>query len=286
MDHVNELTVVSKLRDLAADPANQPYIVRRSILPTLQKFLADKDPLVALRAAETLRFLSSHPDNPEYMCREKGLVPAVVRLYQSTPDPALKAVAADIMKNLRSAIKPQGSAAPNGTAAATVPPSPLRPESGSAEAATSSPAVAAAVPVPLAPPPEPPVPEFAIVLEVWDNTLKCDDVEKAVVAMKGVLSCVAMPESRAVRVVSRVEGSSLVAQLKQQGMAVDVADQKPYVPADPSDAGTTKPLVAAGENSLAARLQRQREERMRERDAQKEQETNMGRFFKKISSLW
>lgn len=68
---VNEVSVVTKLYKLALDPANQPYIVRRNILPTLVKFLSNKDTDVVQRSAETLQLLASHPDNPDYMCREK-----------------------------------------------------------------------------------------------------------------------------------------------------------------------------------------------------------------------
>eukprot|EP00667_Euglena_gracilis_P008321 EG_transcript_8427 len=271
---VNELTVVTKLRDLSADPANQPYIVRRNILPTLVKFLTNKDPQVVLRAAETLRFLSSHPDNPDYMCREKGLVQAVVKLYQSTPDPTLKAVVADIMRNLHSAIRKDG-------AGASPPASPAVARSEGGETPTAT------------PPREEPAkgPEYVVMLEVWDNTLRCDEVEKAVLPMKGVLSCVALPESRAVRVVTRLDGKEIVEHLKLQGMSVEVADQKPHVKEDTGDADGEyrKSLVASGENSLAARLKRQREERLKEREARAQQESSMSRFFRKVTSgvsLW
>eukprot|EP00668_Euglena_longa_P034492 GGOE01044307.1.p1 GENE.GGOE01044307.1~~GGOE01044307.1.p1 ORF type:complete len:291 (-),score=99.96 GGOE01044307.1:723-1541(-) len=268
---VNELTVVTKLRDLSADPANQPYIVRRNILPTLVKFLTNKDPQVVLRAAETLRFLSSHQDNPDYMCREKGLVQAVVKLYQSTPDATLKAVVADIMRNLHAAIKKEG-----GGASPPASPAQARPEGGE-------------VPMPASPPPKDP--EYVVMLEVWDNTLRCDEVEKAVLPMKGVLSCVALPESRAVRVVTRLDGNDIVEHLKRQGMSVQVADQKPHTKDDGGDVDGEyrKSLVAAGENSLAARLKRQREERLKEREARVQQESTMSRFFRKVTSgmsLW
>lgn len=42
--------------------------------------------------------------------------------------------------------------------------------------------------------------------------------------------------------------------------------------------------MASGENSLAARLKRQREERLKEREARAQQESSMSRFFRKVTS--
>ena len=101
----------------------------------------NKEPEVVQCTAETLRFLSSHPDNPEYMCREKGLVQSVVKQYQSTTDPKLKPVLADVMRNLHSAIpgaRKEGEKSPSKADTRT------EPDGG--EQATSAPKVATFTP--------------------------------------------------------------------------------------------------------------------------------------------
>eukprot|EP01062_Namystynia_karyoxenos_P028849 TRINITY_DN21790_c0_g2_i1.p1 TRINITY_DN21790_c0_g2~~TRINITY_DN21790_c0_g2_i1.p1 ORF type:complete len:387 (+),score=71.46 TRINITY_DN21790_c0_g2_i1:109-1161(+) len=68
------LPVALRLKSLASVTGNQPYIARKGVLPTLLKFLRSEQIAVQLSAAETLRLLSSHPDNPSVMAQDAELV--------------------------------------------------------------------------------------------------------------------------------------------------------------------------------------------------------------------
>lgn len=131
------------------------------------------------------------------------------------------------------------------------------------------------------------VSERTIVLELWDNAIRCEEVEKALLTIKGVISCVSMSETRAVRVIAKLEGQTLVEQLKELGLSVEVVDEKEGKDEDEGDREYQQSLISAGENSLAARLARQREERLKERQLRAQQESNMSKFFRKVTtSLW
>eukprot|EP00995_Heteronema_vittatum_P000499 NODE_1066_length_1078_cov_180.125364_g743_i0.p1 GENE.NODE_1066_length_1078_cov_180.125364_g743_i0~~NODE_1066_length_1078_cov_180.125364_g743_i0.p1 ORF type:complete len:254 (-),score=77.95 NODE_1066_length_1078_cov_180.125364_g743_i0:245-1006(-) len=248
---VNELTVVTKLRALSLDPNNQPYIVRRNILPTLLKFLTCGDKQVTLLAAETLNTLSSHPDNPDYMCREKGLVPAVVKLYQATPDPELKASLGGLMKNLHNAVPNAG--APKDKAAPAAPAAASAPESR------------------------------CLLFRLPTLTdASAPATEKAVLQLKGVVSCTCAVDDQVAKVyVQGLTDADFAAAMQEAGLQGEVVAQAPAVPSE-----YQRSLVASGENSLAARLERQKEERLKERQRQQAQEEGMGRFFRKITSAF
>ena len=86
-----------------------------------------------------------------------------------------------------------------------------------------------------------------------------------------------------------MEGKTLVEQLKAEGLSVEVVDEKEHnKDAEEEDHEYQQSLVTAGENSLAARLARQREERLKERQARAQQESNMSKFFRKVTtgSFW
>eukprot|EP01061_Rhynchopus_euleeides_P033990 TRINITY_DN57665_c0_g1_i1.p1 TRINITY_DN57665_c0_g1~~TRINITY_DN57665_c0_g1_i1.p1 ORF type:complete len:293 (+),score=86.71 TRINITY_DN57665_c0_g1_i1:54-932(+) len=100
---VTELNVVTRLLTLSSDVANQPYIARRGILPTLKKFLTHSDLEVQTTAAKTLKLLASHPDNPEFIAQENGLVAAVLQAYDGAEAPDLKAELEGVMTHLKSA---------------------------------------------------------------------------------------------------------------------------------------------------------------------------------------
>ena len=112
---------------------------------------------------------------------------AVVKLYQSTSDPKLKPILAEIMRSLHSAIPgAKGAARTSPTA------SPTKSTEGGEEATSQpvSPTVLLKE-------------ERVIMLELWDNAIRCEEVEKTALKIKGVISCVSLSETRAVRVIAR-----------------------------------------------------------------------------------
>ncbi|KAJ9473159.1 hypothetical protein DIPPA_23745 [Diplonema papillatum] len=119
MSGTTELTVVKRLHDLSGDVANQPYIARRGILPTLKKFMSNKNPEVQLTAVKTLRLLASHPDNPEFLVQEQGLLATVQSTYDTAPDGVLKTELDAVLEHLRPvasatpAAEPEAPAAPS-----------------------------------------------------------------------------------------------------------------------------------------------------------------------------
>jgi len=106
--HGGSLALVKRLKLLASDVDNQPVVCRRGILPSLLLFLQNTDPEVRHTAAETLVSLSSHPENPDCLCRERGLVQIVVSSYRSSKesDPVFHELCGTIIKNLESALHP------------------------------------------------------------------------------------------------------------------------------------------------------------------------------------
>ena len=98
------LTVVKRLHELSGDVANQPYIARRGILPTLKNFLGNSELEVQVIAARTLALLASHPDNPECISQEPGMIGAIVKAFQSTSDSELKETLDKVMGHLKTAL--------------------------------------------------------------------------------------------------------------------------------------------------------------------------------------
>ena len=80
--------VVNKLRTLALDRENQPVIVRRGVTTSLVSFLGQNHYHINVKviACETLKMLSSHPDNPELMAKEPNLVESLMALYKAEVD--------------------------------------------------------------------------------------------------------------------------------------------------------------------------------------------------------
>ncbi|KAF0978230.1 hypothetical protein FDP41_002745 [Naegleria fowleri] len=96
--------VVTKLRTLSMDRDNQPVIVRRGVTTSLVSFLSQPHYHVNVKviACETLKMLSSHPDNPELMAKEPSLVESLISMYKSEVDKtnALCVLIQDIINNL------------------------------------------------------------------------------------------------------------------------------------------------------------------------------------------
>ncbi|KAG2385907.1 hypothetical protein C9374_003056 [Naegleria lovaniensis] len=96
--------VVTKLRTLAMDRDNQPVIVRRGVTTSLVSFLSQPHYHVNVKviACETLKMLSSHPDNPELMAKEPSLIESLLSMYKSEVDKSnvLCVLIQDIINNL------------------------------------------------------------------------------------------------------------------------------------------------------------------------------------------
>eukprot|EP00760_Papus_ankaliazontas_P025474 PhM_4_TR2731/c0_g1_i1/m.100180 len=112
MSEANELALSGRVRGLCEDYSNRPYIVRRGVLSTLIKFLQHTSRDVQFNAAEALKLLSEHPENPEPMCKERGLLQALATAYQNTEgtDVEIFNLVADVVANLEAALdrKDQG----------------------------------------------------------------------------------------------------------------------------------------------------------------------------------
>lgn len=73
--------IVTKLKTLAADPANRTYIVKdQGCLPGLVVFMDDQDQDVVLLALEVVYFLSLETTNREVMAQQPGLLKGVRKL--------------------------------------------------------------------------------------------------------------------------------------------------------------------------------------------------------------
>jgi len=74
-------SLVTKLRMLAQDPVNRPYIVKdQGCLPGLVIFLEDQDQDVVFLALEVIYFLSLEINNREMLAKEPGLLKSVRKL--------------------------------------------------------------------------------------------------------------------------------------------------------------------------------------------------------------
>jgi len=244
---VNELSVVSKLWNLSSDPNNQPYIVRRNILPALLRFLQSKDPQVTQLSAETLKFLSSHPDNHEYICREKGLLQTIVKVYKAEQEnEKLRSTLAAVLRNLHSAI-------------------PTETHSKSEEVdrtGEEQKRTCASIKV--------------------KNQQTSENVERAFLQIKGVFSCTFNNEQQVARVWSKFEPKELVKQVNAQNiLEVELTEEQQ------TTSDYQRSLIACGENSLSARLARQREEKRKAKEEKAAEEGLMSGFFRRVSAaIW
>jgi hypothetical protein len=239
---VNEISVVKKLWNLSSEPNNQPYIVRRNILPALIKFLQSKDPQVSQLAAETLKLLSSHPDNPEYICREKGLLQTLVKVYKAEQEnETLKSTLAAVLRNLHSAVPTDSS------------------HSKSEDTEKTS-------------------EEQKHICATLKVKSPSENIEKILLQIKGVFSCTYNAEQKQARVWSKFEPKELIKQITSHcELKVELAE-------DEIQTEYQRSLVVCGENSLSARLARQREEKRKAKEDMAAQD-GMTSFFRRISAI-
>ena len=103
-----DLSLVRRFFALSSEKANQPVVARRGTIPPLMRFMAHNDREVKTTALKTVERLSSHPENPTYLCQQKGLVSLLFGMYKETEgdDPELHELIAAIFQNLRPALAP------------------------------------------------------------------------------------------------------------------------------------------------------------------------------------
>lgn len=73
--------IVNKLFLLSQETSNQAVIVRRGVLPSLVTFLKNDQIQVQVKSCETLKNLSSHPDNQKIMSTESNLVDSLILVF-------------------------------------------------------------------------------------------------------------------------------------------------------------------------------------------------------------
>lgn len=107
MEVVDVLRVANKIKLLALDVENQPVIVRRGVLPSLITFLQNDNIQVRIVASDTIRLLSSHADNKQLLSQDAGLVAQVCSQFklscnaqEGTQEAVLKSNMTDIVANL------------------------------------------------------------------------------------------------------------------------------------------------------------------------------------------
>eukprot|EP00029_Vermamoeba_vermiformis_P002261 TRINITY_DN12639_c0_g1_i1.p1 TRINITY_DN12639_c0_g1~~TRINITY_DN12639_c0_g1_i1.p1 ORF type:complete len:291 (+),score=95.22 TRINITY_DN12639_c0_g1_i1:48-920(+) len=115
--------IVTKLKTLAADPANRTYIVKdQGCLPGLAVFMDDQDQDVVLLALEVIYFLSLETTNREVMAQQPGLLKGVRKLM-ATGKLKQKKVAIAAYTNLQAyadkSDEPSAPSTPNNTTTPT-----------------------------------------------------------------------------------------------------------------------------------------------------------------------
>jgi hypothetical protein len=101
MNKEDILKIVNKLKSLSSETANQPVIARRGVLPNLVTFIKNKDIEVQTKSAETLKLLSSHPENQKLLSQEPGLVDAFLALFNDEyTHKDVRAIVSDILVNI------------------------------------------------------------------------------------------------------------------------------------------------------------------------------------------
>jgi hypothetical protein len=114
--HQDELSLVQRYKALAENYNSRPIVARRGSLVTLLKFLQHEDREVRFVAATTIALLADHPENPEVICCQEGLVQALFDRYKCSEleDPEIRQVIAGIFQCLRPVLDRDENAARGG----------------------------------------------------------------------------------------------------------------------------------------------------------------------------
>eukprot|EP00744_Colponema_vietnamica_P012106 GILI01017000.1.p1 GENE.GILI01017000.1~~GILI01017000.1.p1 ORF type:complete len:328 (-),score=78.30 GILI01017000.1:113-1096(-) len=103
---VTEINIARRFLTLSQDFNNRPVVARRNTVPTLLRFLQHQDRDVRLCAAEALANLSDHPENPTFLCNEKGFVAVVFQVYKDSDvaDPEVHDALTKVFESLRAVL--------------------------------------------------------------------------------------------------------------------------------------------------------------------------------------
>lgn len=116
---VNELSLARRYHTLAKEYSHRPVVARRNTIPSLLKLLRSSDREVRLLAAETILFLAEHPENPEFLCHEKDFLACIYNEYQQSEatDAEIHGVVGNVFDHLRVCLEKEGEGASRGATA-------------------------------------------------------------------------------------------------------------------------------------------------------------------------
>lgn len=283
----DDVAIAKRFHALSEEFANRPVVARRGTLPTLSRYLKSNSREVRYLAAQTLGLLAAHPENPELMCRESGLVDALFDVYKKSEleDPELHAAIGIIFSGLKVALKvsvADDQPAPNindGESVRTVKNRPHRIRQSSLQ-------------------------HRAVQLQVSNLTSANDraELEEVLQTTRGVVSYTINDHDRMVTLQLSASTATLLKLLSDAGFNCDVVSDvaitrtpglagtgatASYLPStvlqdDGSDFRQSLVLHGVDHNTLATRLQRQREEQRKgstERNA-------ISSFIGKLTAGW
>lgn len=103
---ITEINIARRFLTLSQDYNNRPVVARRNTIPSLLRFLQHQDREVRLCAAEALKNLSDHPENPTFLCNEKGFVAIVFQVYRDSEvtDPEVHDALTRVFESLRTVL--------------------------------------------------------------------------------------------------------------------------------------------------------------------------------------
>lgn len=101
MASLESTAIVHKLRQLAADPDNQKFLIQETgCLTSLLYFLKSGELPLVLPALQTLSFLAAHPPNQPLLAKHRGLLPRLIDLADSETDENVQHFAAETLVKL------------------------------------------------------------------------------------------------------------------------------------------------------------------------------------------
>lgn len=285
----DELAVLTRLHSIAKEYDNQPVVVRRGA-GILLKFLSHENYDIRKLAAETLQLLSGHPDNPEYLCRERGLVQMLYACYRKAEadDPLLFDVYSSIFDNLKPALEsggeenlpaPKPTLVADGESARVAKNRSARVKSGSMNQCR------------------------AMVLAISNMNDGIDELQETLVTTRGVISYTLQQQNKQVVVFLSTPTATLLKILSDSGFDVNVVSESlvdrsaaqhasldgttasgyARYASEAADSEYKRSLVLHGieMNSLAARIRKQHDDRN-----SSEKKGTLNRVFSALTSGW
>eukprot|EP00758_Cryptobia_borreli_P001157 Tbor_TRINITY_DN1986_c0_g1::TRINITY_DN1986_c0_g1_i1::g.3465::m.3465 len=285
---MSELSLAQRFLHLSTEKANRPIVARRNSVPSLLRFLQSTDREIRLTTAEAIANLSDHPDNHSFLCHEKGFVSVVYDVYKEakTTDPEVFNFLAEVFNNLRTVLKTtedEKEEAENGKSVNDYQSARFskvrktRVGKGTSQGCRN------------------------IILIVNNlDAQKRNRLEELLQTTRGVVSYSVESESSRVTLYLSTPTATLLQLLEGDGFSATVEYEETNVMSPgagvrkaPSylggektgyEAGFWKSLVVHGTaNSLASRLERQKEEQNRNQNIEK---SHIGTFVSKLTANW